>query len=186
MRRRLFDFTVVTSLLLCFTIVTLWVRSYRVYDHVWLSRTRGINYSGVLRSGSIVVSRAALTGRTSDVFSDDLNRGPGWSIRSTPALLPTVSPFTAEGSPRFVQWIGFDSLARDTSRPGFGTLPFRRIIVPMWLPALTTALAVIPLVRRVRREKRRRGGLCLRCGYDLRASPDRCPECGEVPGGAAA
>jgi len=49
---------------------------------------------------------------------------------------------------------------------------------------VATATALLPawwLVgpRRTLR-RRRKLGLCERCGYDLRASPGRCPECGRV------
>ena len=43
-------------------------------------------------------------------------------------------------------------------------------------------VGLIPAIWHVRRlHSRRRQGCCLRCGYDLRATPNRCPECGTVP-----
>src|SRR5207302_33845 len=46
---------------------------------------------------------------------------------------------------------------------------------PLWLPPLFTA-ALSYFLGRVR--QRFPSGHCRSCGYDLRATPDRCPECG--------
>ena len=39
-------------------------------------------------------------------------------------------------------------------------------------------LRVIPIFEKIERHRK---GLCTQCSYDLRGSPNRCPECGTVP-----
>jgi hypothetical protein len=45
--------------------------------------------------------------------------------------------------------------------------------------ALFTAFWIILLLRSIN-WRTRQSGRCKNCGYDLRATPDRCPECGKV------
>jgi hypothetical protein len=67
--------------------------------------------------------------------------------------------------------------------PWLLTYPYDAWVVPYWAAFVVVSL---PLVRGAfvvaRRRHRRRHGRCVRCGYDLRETPQRCPECGQDAG----
>jgi hypothetical protein len=51
--------------------------------------------------------------------------------------------------------------------------------VPHWLLAALSGVLPAGWYAAYRRNAKRRGlGVCTTCGYDLRATPERCPECG--------
>jgi hypothetical protein len=60
-------------------------------------------------------------------------------------------------------------------------LPMARLglrLVTLLATAVALAIGAIVTFRMARDATRLREGLCLKCGYDLRAATDRCPECG--------
>jgi hypothetical protein len=55
------------------------------------------------------------------------------------------------------------------------------LVVP-FVGVAVTGLAFVLYGRAELAAERKSKGLCLRCGYDLRATPGRCPECEHVCG----
>jgi hypothetical protein len=60
---------------------------------------------------------------------------------------------------------------------------FILVFFPDWflvaITSISLGISVVSLQRTKRANSRRKLGLCPRCGYDVRASPARCSECGE-------
>ena len=63
-----------------------------------------------------------------------------------------------------------------------GPIVVLRLSDLLWtvIVVVTGILPATHLAYAARRRLRLDAGLCLTCGYDLRATPGRCPECGAV------
>jgi 4-amino-4-deoxy-L-arabinose transferase-like glycosyltransferase len=167
LRRIIFNGLTVLSLLLCVATSALWVRSYWVDETMarWSKHTTGYNF--LIGSAGGIVHFERLAGSFEPNYPNDVPRSPLEYEYSR-------QPYR-RGKIYDVGWQPDASVPFRHFWFEFGTQPF--IAVPHW--SVVALFTVLPLTCFHRHARRR--GLCPHCGYDLRATPDRCPECGVEP-----
>jgi hypothetical protein len=77
------------------------------------------------------------------------------------------------------QFLGFEYRYGALDPSSGRRVEYRLIAIPyLWLSLPLIGLLVAFAFRGARARVRARRNQCRECGYDLRATPDRCPECG--------
>lgn len=126
-------------------------------------------------------------------YTEIQDRNSGW-FEERHIVLPPRPPFQIEPrigpalaiSVEHSQWgsnewshLGF-ALGSEDYRGAHASSDLRYVIVPYWIIVGPLAIASFAILLRYARNKRG-DGCCRSCGYDLRATPSQCPECGQIP-----
>jgi hypothetical protein len=196
-KRRLLNLLTALSLLLCMAVVALWVRGYRVGNYgefVGVLDVRAGDPVEVMRNLGMYSShgRLGLGVTRSDFPPNDPYRTHHPHGRRLVWGTDDCFERFPFGPPRanFRPWFAIDARdrtwANSTAVPGgVATTTSRGVAISCWVPAgLFAILPTVVVLRHWRARRRRRTQCCLTCGYDLRATPGRCPECGTVTGAA--
>jgi hypothetical protein len=168
-KRFLFNVLAGISLLLCAMVVAVGIRSWWIDDCATSRTDSAVDawlYTIQSSRGTLDFTIARIPGHL-----------PGRPLNARSWWLPwpwrdAVSD--PEGEPAYPRALWF---VTDVSTYGLSGKDMGRVglVVPDWFFVVTTS--ALPTIWFWKRRSRPRG-FCLHCGYDLRATPDRCPECG--------
>ena len=163
MKHRLFTILAALSLPLCAVTAIIWARSYWYHDVVgWGKQVGTHGWWACLEWDQAHVVVRAVDANRAGFIGEWINKGILWEREPPESMRP-------------------DLLWHINANWGQAWA----LGVPCWLaltafgasPALWLRLRWSSQRRRALRQQR---GLCLTCGYDLRASSGRCPECGSL------
>jgi hypothetical protein len=126
------------------------------------------------------------TGKFSAAFTPGLNilENDATHVGTNPAKYGKVYPtgLSAYLSDNRVEFFRLPRLVNQNAAGPVGQWGYRGVRFPPWLVLMVSGAGSIPLWNSLRNTLRRRSAIrnhrCLGCGYDLRATPARCPECG--------
>lgn len=176
MKSRLLTILAAISLAISLLFAITWPRSYYHSDFIGYS-TRNHCCGALSEQGLIRFE-----------FTDDQAVPLGWKYITEPIAAPSWHKSVWDIELTHAHRLGGNwGIAWRVAMTGdgpyrSGNRPRRSLYVPHVLLAI--AFAILPAwqlptaIRRRRNARRAKLGLCKRCGYDLRATPDRCPECG--------
>jgi hypothetical protein len=157
--------------------IGMWIRSTHVNDvAIW---ERGHDFRGVLFGVAteprkfVVICQRMTSSEQATSGLDEYS----WGIEHHPTTAAVELPDT------WHQILGFGYGDAGDSQPVYfrthmGNVHTRTVVVfcPIWSIILDCLMIVTVQFRNLHRPQ---PGHCRRCGYDLRATPERCPECGE-------
>jgi hypothetical protein len=183
---------VILSLLILVTSILFWIRGYFVSDRFFWQGYDDIGDRSYWTQNLITTGRGGV-GMNRVIQSSDINANYGPKARQRPGFIkhywsPFYStklaeyPYFRMGSGDKPVWGGFKHSVFTEPDPAHDR-PKRlswQVVVPFWAICALTAPWPLISVWRCRRRRRFVAGCCQVCGYDLRATPDRCPECGSV------
>jgi hypothetical protein len=180
------------SLLSCVGLIALWIRSYNGADYVsrtWLTGADAMTTRNETQRLSVTRGQIRFTIEQNTYYHhgavdiSKLKPGPRPSEWCRGRFGPR---YVSEEAPERTFWErrGFAAWEWGWSS-SFADSRDRNWSVPVW--PVVVLLALLPAIRPVWPVVVLLGygaGRCAACGYDLRATPERCPECGAVPVGA--